>query len=201
VTQDDTRYAIVPLLAALAVAGCSSSHGRGDDAGALERCGSATCAAGTVCCNASCGICARPGEGCILLECVDAGPPPRCGASVCGAGETCCPGCPGSGPFCASGPSCPDVTCPPPRCEGLSYCDCAAFSECAPLIDLTPGCICPCDDPFNCTGELCDCACGGAQYRGCTEVGRCPETEVHCSDPGASAIRGADGCLICVRPA
>lgn len=35
-----------------------------------QACGSSTCAAGTVCCNASCGICTAPGELCIQLACL-----------------------------------------------------------------------------------------------------------------------------------
>lgn len=34
-----------------------------------EACGDATCAEGTVCCNASCGICVEPGGGCIQMMC------------------------------------------------------------------------------------------------------------------------------------
>ena len=59
---------------------------------------------------------------------------------------------------------------PEPRCEGRSYCECAADPECQPLVDLSTGCLCPCDEPFNCAGETCDCFCGGATYRGCTSV-------------------------------
>jgi hypothetical protein len=34
-----------------------------------EPCGPARCAAGQTCCNASCGICTAPGDGCIAMEC------------------------------------------------------------------------------------------------------------------------------------
>lgn len=261
------------LAALFFLAGCAGSHGRsGPDSGAGERCGPTVCAVGQVCCNASCGICTAPDEGCPAIACVDAGGGELCGGSVCGEGQTCCPGCPGapdfcvsgsfcpggacpppppgcescaegelccpgcgSESFCASGPWCPDLDCPPPPpgcescgagelccpgcpgtgsfcvsgsecpvfdcpmpvCEGLSYCDCTAATGCEPLVDLTPGCVCPCDDPFNCTGELCACACGGAEYRGCATQGQCAETELHCGF-GCSAVRGPDGCLTCV---
>lgn len=33
------------------------------------QCGDATCNQGLVCCNASCGICTRPGEACIQIAC------------------------------------------------------------------------------------------------------------------------------------
>ncbi len=290
------------VITILALSGCAESHGVG------EACGSATCAPGLVCCNASCGICTEPGAGCPAIACVDAGGP-LCGADVCGPGELCCPTCPGqpdscsAGPtcpvhpcplpppgcescgsgelccegcgagerFCAPGPVCPPIDCPPPpgcaddvpcppgfycaypgacggtgtcqpapdgctddcpgvcgcdgrdycnacsaqqngsdvahdgscgsppTCAGLDYCDCAASSACEPLIDLTPGCVCPCDDPFNCTGELCECDCGGAQYRGCGPAGRCAETQLRC-EPGWSAQIAADGCLDCLCP-
>jgi hypothetical protein len=59
-------------------------------------CGTATCAPGLVCCNASCGICTRPGEGCIKLLCQpDAG----AGAGACKVNDDCrlfddyCTGC------------------------------------------------------------------------------------------------------------
>lgn len=99
------------------------------------------------------------------------------------------------GGYGRGGPPCPDAVDAgvPAPCEGRSYCDCNG--ECAPLIDLTPGCVCPCDDPFNCTGELCDCACGGAEYMGCAPAGLCGETEVSCSDPEGAAL--VDGCPVC----
>ncbi len=334
-----TQIAQVVVVALAALSGCAESHGlRGDP------CGANRCPVGQVCCNASCGICALPGEGCVAIACVDGGPP-LCGGTECAAGQICCPGCPGSGDFCASGsscpalpcappppgcetcgagelccpgcpgsgnfcvsdaacpdldcpapppgcetcaagelccascpgspsfcvsaPTCPDVDCPSlpecddahpcadglfcarvdgcggpgvcqprpsgcardcpgvcgcdghdycnacnaaqagvnvahegtcaePSCEGLSYCDCSAAPSCEPLIDLTPGCVCPCDDPFNCTGEICDCDCGGAQYRGCAPAGRCAETQVRC-DPDCQALL-IDGCPTCACP-
>ena len=41
-----------------------------------EACGKVTCGAGQVCCNASCGICTAPNEGCVALACTDDPPPP-----------------------------------------------------------------------------------------------------------------------------
>jgi hypothetical protein len=40
-----------------------------------EPCGPVTCGPGTVCCNASCGICTAPEESCPAIACADAGPP------------------------------------------------------------------------------------------------------------------------------
>lgn len=297
---------IAPLFALVAIlaTGCSSSHGRDDDAGSGVRCGPTTCAAGLVCCNESCGICTEPGGGCIDLFCADAGTS-MCGETTCAPGQTCCAGCPGSADFCVSGAACPLLDCPPPPpgcescgigsrccpgcrpgeefcvggvscpelvcppppecfdssdcapgaycdhfsgcggpgacqllpdactadcpgvcgcdgtthcnacdaaalgvdvaydgpceatpCEGRSYCDCEASPGCEPLIDLSTGCVCPCDDPFNCTGTVCDCACGGAQYRGCAPAGLCAMTQVGCG-PGCVAVPDGAGCLVC----
>lgn len=326
----------MPRLSALffasLVAGCSLSHSDGG-----VRCGPTVCAAGTVCCNESCGICVAPGEGCIELACVDAGGPAHCGSDrcgpgeeccvdcdgapychagscpllrcplpdceECGLGERCCPTCPGSAPVCVGGAVCPEVDCPSPpsgcescapgapccpscpgaawfcgepglacpsiemcpsptpcddarRCDDEHYCDrescggegvcvprprectedcpgacgcdgetycnaceaaaagvdvahtgacettcagrdyCDCTGSCEPLIDLSTGCICPCDDPFNCTGEPCDCGCGGATYLGCAALGRCAQTEVDCG-PGCRASLDAAGCPVC----
>lgn len=60
---------------------------------AASSCGPATCVGGTVCCNASCGICVLPGQGCPAIDCSDAGPAPRfCGGiagELCGPSEFC----------------------------------------------------------------------------------------------------------------
>ncbi len=57
-------------------------------------CGPSTCAKAEVCCNASCGICAAPGEGCtreLCLQPIDAGSAPvTCGKNTCASGEYCC---------------------------------------------------------------------------------------------------------------
>ncbi len=55
-------------------------------------CGSAQCAPGKVCCNASCGTCVNPGERCSQLVC---GMPilnesQSCGFATCNVGEICC---------------------------------------------------------------------------------------------------------------
>jgi len=87
-------------------------------------CGPTVCGPGLVCCNASCGICTAPGDGCVDIVCgdADAGPPNiECGGiaglacpagffcdfaidAACGGGDqlgTCRPrpsGCPGGPP-------------------------------------------------------------------------------------------------------
>jgi hypothetical protein len=40
-----------------------------DDDGGGERCGDSICSAGQFCCNASCGLCAAEGEGCVTIAC------------------------------------------------------------------------------------------------------------------------------------
>jgi len=59
---------------------------------AIVACGSTTCAAGKVCCNASCGICADPGELCSQFHCGMPAVPTGtfCGPSTCNVGEVCC---------------------------------------------------------------------------------------------------------------
>ena len=42
-----------------------------------EACGSTTCGAGLVCCNASCGICTKPGMACIQRACAPEPPEPK----------------------------------------------------------------------------------------------------------------------------
>lgn len=81
------------------------------------------------------------------------------------------------------------------ECASRSYCGCSG--GCEPLVDLSTGCICGCDDPFNCTGEICDCDCGGATYLGCAPVGQCADTTPSCG-PGCRATLAPDGCPVCV---
>lgn len=104
---------------------------------------------------------------------------------ICIEGEVCCGAC-GSDEWLCLPP-------PPADCSGRSYCECDA--GCEPLVDLSTGCICTCDDPFNCSGLMCDCDCGGATYLGCAPVGQCPEISVDCGDCEAVVI---DGCPSCV---
>ena len=55
-----------------------------------KACGPTICAEGLQCCNASCGICTKPGQGCTKQACLG----PSCGPNVCAFGEQCCnPSC------------------------------------------------------------------------------------------------------------
>jgi len=90
-----------------------------------EKCGTTTCGAGLVCCNALCGICTKPGMSCIQ-GCpaspvqAEAKEPAKtgvqCGPKVCGAGQECCnESC---GICTAPGGFCTQQFCPPtgPKC-------------------------------------------------------------------------------------
>jgi hypothetical protein len=50
------------------------------------KCGPTICAKGLQCCNASCGVCTKPGMACTMQACVG----PVCGRKVCAFGEKCC---------------------------------------------------------------------------------------------------------------
>lgn len=112
---------------------------------------------------------------------------------VCGCdGHTYCNGCVAAA---AGVDVAHTASCETRACAGRDYCDC--HGGCAPLVDLSTGCICPCDDPFNCSGETCACACGGATYLGCAPAGACADPMPNCG-PGCHASLGADGCPICL---
>ena len=58
-----------------------------------EACGLISCAAGYVCCNASCGVCVAPGGDCDPTPCESKIQYPisqTCGRSTCSVGEVCC---------------------------------------------------------------------------------------------------------------
>lgn len=89
------------LLAAWFMVGCSrgpkvepTEQGAGNE-GPVQ-CGSATCAAGQICCNPSCGICTAPDGMCTQQFCdepsagADAGPTPvTCDSVRCASGSHC----------------------------------------------------------------------------------------------------------------
>ncbi len=106
---------------------------------------------------------------------------------LCRPGLDCCGACGAEAWLCLP---------PPPvrPCEARSYCDCTG--ACVPLIDLTTGCVCPCDEPFLCGGPPCDCDCGGATYLGCASVGACATPELGCPAGQRALLR--DGCPACV---
>ncbi len=160
-------------------------------------------------CNESCRLFAECGgdfglciEGCYAAYACP-GETPGHDAAICRGGgpmegcDSVCAWVPNFGGFARTGPSCPPDTEPDPMvpCSERDYCECTG--ECEPLVDLTTGCICPCDDPFNCSGVPCDCDCGGARYLGCAPVGSCAETEVSCDLATQRGAIAADGCPDC----
>jgi hypothetical protein len=105
----------------------------------------------------------------------------------CSPGLDCCSACGEDRWLCLPWHSTPF------SCEGRDYCSCNG--ACTALIDLTQGCVCPCDEPFVCGGPPCDCDCGGAQYLGCAATGQCPVPQLRC-EPGLHA-QLVGGCPTC----
>ncbi len=194
-----TLRATIGAIAALALglSGCTSSNisiGDGGTDGGSVVCGSTICSGGDVCCNASCGICAAPGEGCIALYCGDGGMPDggeSCGTTTCGGGEQCCTGCTPDDAFCmstSSGVACPDYACPPPRicgdtscgpgdiccdnpCDGTSFCTTAGAG--CPVFDCPPPPTCGTE--YCSAGEsCCDNACDGTSFCNPGDPSACP---------------------------
>ena len=90
-------------------------------------CGSVTCGAGTVCCNASCGICTPPGQACIQIACLPDGGGGTPTPGACRTNDECrlfddyCTGCDcralakgDPDPKCSG----PGVRCILPPCQG-----------------------------------------------------------------------------------
>jgi hypothetical protein len=195
----DRRALFVGLLLATSASGCALSHQR---TSATEDAGAPTIDAGP-CSGAqqffqpgcgSEGIHITPGcyEPCAGPEDTHCGPGLICEQTsidpcVCAPGLECCRACGADQWLCLPWHSTP-VT-----CEGRDYCTCSG--ACAALIDLSPGCVCPCDEPFVCGGPPCDCDCGGAQYLGCALADRCPTPQVRCESPGRAHL--VDGCPTC----
>ncbi|NOY90055.1 MAG: hypothetical protein GXP55_02515 [Deltaproteobacteria bacterium] len=197
---------------ALGLSGCTSdiSIGDGGTDGGSVVCGASTCSGGQVCCNASCGICADPGEGCIAIACTDAGLPDAgsCGATTCGGGEQCCTGCTPDDAFCmstSSGVACPDYACPPPPicgdtacgpsdiccdnpCDGTTFCSSAGAG--CPVFDCPPPPTC---GGTECApGEECCADCDGVQS---CNAGGCPP--IACPPPGPCDAQNARGEGLC----
>ena len=172
--------AAMPLLLG-AKGGCGGDDvSLGDDGNKNGvQCGSNTCAEGEVCCNESCGICTKPGEGCIELFCQGDGgklpPYDPCDGKSCG--DPCSPCAPGdqdcSAPavemFCndqgkcgahdskcgsGGGEVCGDVVCGDGEwCCNESCSMCAPEGEGCIEIACFPGC-----DPMDARTGAPDCA-------------------------------------------
>jgi hypothetical protein len=79
---------VVVTIAVLALGVAASPVGplAGLDTRQETTCGAITCAAGTTCCNASCGVCVAPGGSCSQEVCE----PTPCGPTSCAGGLECC---------------------------------------------------------------------------------------------------------------
>jgi hypothetical protein len=83
------------------------------DAASGVHCGTAICAEGQVCCNASCGTCRPPGVACSQVLCGPISPySAPCGPNTCNVGEVCCNASCG---ICTP----PGGTCSQQRCDGV----------------------------------------------------------------------------------
>lgn len=119
--SDSSPAAISSQSPATAAAGQTGSS---VGAGSLASCGYTFCPPGQICCNATCGLCAAPGESCPQRTCI--GAPPGTAVYCLGGDPTL--GCPGAG-------SCEPrdrTACDPQRgdrrCPGV--CQCNAPASC-----------------------------------------------------------------------
>lgn len=129
----------------------------GSDGGGGEPCGATVCGPGTVCCNASCSMCAPPDVTCPAIACVDMGTP--------------CVDCPAPPDGCryvgGSCESCGELVCEEDFCGGFGGMSCDDTSYC----DYDSGCgfadeggVCrprPSGCPRDCPGV---CGCDGVTY-------------------------------------
>lgn len=150
----------------------STPDGSTVDSGGGEACGAVTCAVGMECCNASCGTCVAPGEGCLAIECVTTCDDETCDSSS----AVCCPGCSGD-LFCSSADGvCPEIACPipPPSCGGEAgvacgpseYCDyvsgCGFDDSLGTCRPKPEGCLADCPGVCGCDGVTYCNECGAA---------------------------------------
>jgi hypothetical protein len=127
-----------------AVAEAPLDAGSGPVVERFVECGPALCASGLVCCNPSCGFCAKPGETCSQRDCSVAALPVSalCGINTCNLGYVCCnPSC---GTCVPPGGSCDttpcsgaieypiSVTCGLATCNAGMECCNASCGICAP---------------------------------------------------------------------
>jgi hypothetical protein len=116
-------FTVMLGLAAATSGGChpltAPGTGVASDAG-TQACGATTCTDGTVCCNASCGICTPPGRVCIQIACDPATVGKSCTDLSCAASDTCMET--RSGPQCIS-----------PEENPCNLADCAPGSTCQVL--------------------------------------------------------------------
>lgn len=94
-----------------------------------QPCGTAVCAPGKVCCNASCGTCTEPGEKCSQLVCGmnSSSESVLCGHNTCNTGQVCCNAscgiCTAPGATCDPAPCADAIQFPQSQVCGLSTCN------------------------------------------------------------------------------
>jgi hypothetical protein len=145
--------------------GEAGAGGKGGSTGG-EACGSMTCGDGEVCCNPSCGICTKPGEGCIKKLCEPTDPPTkdpqRCG----GFGGFPCPGL----GDCVDDPS---DDCDPKN----GGADCGGICKC------TAGLTALCEQGMPCNDDPHGCSCAAPPGSGGAECGKntCADGQFCCN--------------------
>jgi hypothetical protein len=174
-------------------AGVSGQGGSGGSGGPVV-CGDVTCASGQVCCNASCSICAPPGDACITQICEPpmggAMAPPPCGSTTCAAGQVCCD--PACGLCAPDSASCKDIACTDPGPHPGDLCDlrCGAGERCE-YVAVT--CIrAPCPPVPECVPFV---PCGGTDGVLCPGSGTCVDDTSDNCDPQTSRIECAGKCV------
>ncbi|GAB1315648.1 hypothetical protein MFIFM68171_05858 [Madurella fahalii] len=154
-------------------------------------CGPNVCASGQVCCNASCGICAMPGEACTEQACLG----PQCGPDVdffCPLGQVCCnescgkcapPGTPCTMEGCLPPPPDPDPglgpTCGNTTCAAGETCCNPSCGICTKPDQGCGGVVCEDPPPVPGPGRWC-----GEEL--CLGLERCCQSEswgLHCVGP------------------
>ncbi|MCC7380517.1 MAG: hypothetical protein IT384_01705 [Deltaproteobacteria bacterium] len=146
---------------------CDASTGQCVPAGG-ETCGNVTCSTGLVCCNASCGTCARPDMACTQQACEP------CNGRTCAAGEQCDP----------ATNRCTPVTCDPSSCgpaPGLANWVCEDGTTGGPTGRCLPGA------DGQCGWEIIWCP------RACSSTECGPEPTSNNGPCNSTCTRGSDG--------
>ncbi len=154
---------------------------RRDDAGSPVPCGPTTCAAGTVCCNESCGICTLPGATCRDIPCTDPG------SSPCDGDDAALEGACATALYRWSGATCERITgcsCRGRDCARLRTSAAACFEEHERCWDAA----CVTSDRLSCpVGYFCEttqCA---------DDEGTCARSRESCADGAEPVVCGCDG--------